>query len=653
MNIKDMMRGGIQRKLVVALLLLAIVPMVVMSFISFYNASRVLVDQTNDQMRSLTLKAVEQVEAVISLSKMQMDHLFLPFNQVLTYLEVGMQIDVGTRDNLTRDLASYQKKYPEILRIRLFDSKGVEKFSTRQGAASSQDESSNPWFQKALATKETSFSDMMPSKELNENVIIAAKGAFSQEGKPIAVLVLELSGKYVTRTLESIKVGKEGSYAYIVNQEGTVIVHPDPTKVFQIKLTDYGFGKEMLQKKTGLIEYDWERKSKVAAYREYPAMGWIIVTTANKDDILASLTHMRTLFLMLGIVIAAVAVVIAVFLSSRIASPIKRAISGLTENAEQVATASAQVTSAGQSLAEGASEQAAGLEETSSSLEEMSSMTRQNADNAHQAKTMVGEAQQVVENVNHHMGQMAQAITEISKSSEETGKIIKTIDEIAFQTNLLALNAAVEAARAGEAGAGFAVVADEVRNLAMRAAEAAKNTSNLIENTIKSVKKGNELTLATQEAFKKNVEVSGKIGKLIDEIAVASQEQARGIEQVSKSVAEMDKVVQQNAASAEESASAAEQMNSEAEQMRGFVGELVALVGGGGKNGQAPSVIGKGPHHVGIGGEPVIGGPALPTPAKHDPSKMKKADGAGPKPRGKETKAEQVIPLKEGDFEEF
>ena len=653
LKIKDMVRGGIQRKLVIALLLLAIVPMVVMGFISFYNASRVLVDQTNDQMRNLTLKAVEQVEAVISLSKMQMDHLFLPFSQVLTYLEVGMQLDVGTKENLLRDLASYQKKYPEILRVRLFDNKGVEKFSTRQAAANSQNELSSPWFQKALNSKEACFSEMFPSKELNEAVIIAAKGAFSQEGKPVGVLVIEFSGKYVTRTLESIKVGKEGSYAYILNQEGTVIVHPDPTKVFQLRLNEYGFGKEMLQKKTGVIEYDWEGKAKVAAYRDYPAMGWIIAAAADKDDILASLNQMRTLFLMLGIAIAVAAVIIAVFLSARIASPINRAISGLTENADQVASASAQVTSAGQSLAEGASEQAAGLEETSSSLEEMSSMTRQNADNAHQAKTMVGEAQQVVENVNHHMSQMGQAITEITKSSEETGKIIKTIDEIAFQTNLLALNAAVEAARAGEAGAGFAVVADEVRNLAMRAAEAAKNTSNLIENTIKSVKRGSEFTLATQEAFKRNVEVAAKIGKLIDEIAVASQEQARGIEQVSKSVAEMDKVVQKNAASAEESASAAGEMNAQAEQMKGFVGELVALVGGRGENGKE-SVTGKGPHHAGVGSERIMEGPALRPPTKHVPCKMKKEkDGAGSRPQGKEVNAEQVIPLGEGGFEEF
>jgi methyl-accepting chemotaxis protein len=181
------------------------------------------------------------------------------------------------------------------------------------------------------------------------------------------------------------------------------------------------------------------------------------------------------------------------------------------------------------------------------------------------------------------MVQLMQAIGEITRSSEETGKIIKTIDEIAFQTNLLALNAAVEAARAGEAGAGFAVVADEVRNLALRAAEAAKNTTALIEKTIKAVKNGNEITVATQVAFKANAEISGKIGQLVDEIATASQEQAHGVAQVNKAVSEMDRVTQQTAAHAEESASAAEEMNAQAQQMRGYVEELAAVVGGDGE----------------------------------------------------------------------
>jgi methyl-accepting chemotaxis protein len=196
----------------------------------------------------------------------------------------------------------------------------------------------------------------------------------------------------------------------------------------------------------------------------------------------------------------------------------------------------------------------------------------------------------IVQKVNKHMEDMAAAINEITRSSEETGKIIKTIDEIAFQTNLLALNAAVEAARAGEAGAGFAVVADEVRNLAMRAADAAKNTAVLIESTIQAVQNGSELTLSTQNVFKENVEISSKVGDLVTEIAAASQEQAQGIEQVNRAVAEMDQVVQQLAGSAEESASTSEEMSNQARQMKMVVKELAGLVDG---NQKAEKTAGK------------------------------------------------------------
>jgi methyl-accepting chemotaxis protein len=241
------------------------------------------------------------------------------------------------------------------------------------------------------------------------------------------------------------------------------------------------------------------------------------------------------------------------------------------------------VSSAAQSLAEGSSEQAASLEETSSSLEEMSSMTKQNADNAKQANSLMGEAKQVVGTANESMGKLTESMGEITKASEETSKIVKTIDEIAFQTNLLALNAAVEAARAGEAGAGFAVVADEVRNLAMRAADAAKNTATLIEGTVKKVKDGSELVGRTNEAFKQVAGSSAKAADLVAEISAASSEQAQGIGQINTAVTELDKVTQQNAANAEESASASEEMSAQAETMKGMVDELVAIVGRSGK----------------------------------------------------------------------
>jgi methyl-accepting chemotaxis protein len=270
---------------------------------------------------------------------------------------------------------------------------------------------------------------------------------------------------------------------------------------------------------------------------------------------------------------------LSVFLILSIDRPIREVIGGFTEGIEQVSSASAQISQASQHVAQGTSEQAAGIQEVSSSLEEIASAVKQNSDNAQQVKAVMNEARQIIEKVQYYMSQMGQAIAEITTLSEKTSKIVKTIDEIAFQTNLLALNAAVEAARAGEVGAGFSVVANEVRNLAMKASEAAKNTGHLIENTIKAVKKGNELAQSTQEAFQENIEIAVKHTRLIDEIAASSQEQAHGIQQVASAVGQMNQVTQANAGSAEESASAGEELNAQIEQVNGIIRELVAILG--------------------------------------------------------------------------
>ncbi len=263
-----------------------------------------------------------------------------------------------------------------------------------------------------------------------------------------------------------------------------------------------------------------------------------------------------------------------------VTKPIRAAVQGLIHSSEVVSTASAQVASSSQQLADGASQQAAAIEETSSSLEEMSSMTKQNAENAGQANQLMNQTRSVLAKAATSMEQLTGSIKEISRSSEETSKIIKTIDEIAFQTNLLALNAAVEAARAGEAGAGFAVVADEVRNLAMRAAEAAKNTATLIEGTVARIKEGSEMVEKTSAEFSQFESSANKMGELVSEISAASSEQAQGIEQVSRAVNEMDGVVQLNSSTAEESASASEIMNAQAKHLKEYVSGLIVLVGG-------------------------------------------------------------------------
>ncbi|MBI4774035.1 MAG: CZB domain-containing protein [Deltaproteobacteria bacterium] len=283
------------------------------------------------------------------------------------------------------------------------------------------------------------------------------------------------------------------------------------------------------------------------------------------------------------IAVGAVAVIVGLLLAQFITRGtgrfLRKVSAQLGESSAMVASAAGQVSSSSQSLAECASEHAASLEETSSSLEEMASMTKQNAHNASRANDLMKRVNEVVGKANGSMSDLTASMDEMARAGKETSKIIRTIDEIAFQTNLLALNAAVEAARAGEAGAGFAVVAEEVRNLAMRAADAARNTATLIEGMVKQVTDGSELVIQTNSAFREVAGNVSEIANLVGEIASASGEQARGISQLTKTVNEMDGMVQHNAANAEESASASEEMNSQADQLRMLILDLGRLVG--------------------------------------------------------------------------
>jgi|GEM_PF-219424 len=303
----------------------------------------------------------------------------------------------------------------------------------------------------------------------------------------------------------------------------------------------------------------------------------------KEQDIRFAESSARTSKIMIfsGMVLGVIfALLIGIYIAVSTTRVVRRIADGLADGADQVAAASAEVSSSSQSLAESASQQAAAIEETSSAMEEMASMTRQNADNASEAERLMRGTQQIVSEANTSMDTLAESMVAINRASEETSKIIKTIDEIAFQTNLLALNAAVEAARAGEAGAGFAVVADEVRSLAMRAAEAAKNTATLIEATVTKAKAGMSITEQTKSIFAKVAYSTEKVSELLGEIAAASQEQRDGIDQINRAVSEMDRAIQGNAANAEESAATSEELNAQVEQLRSYVEQLLALVGG-------------------------------------------------------------------------
>ncbi len=314
---------------------------------------------------------------------------------------------------------------------------------------------------------------------------------------------------------------------------------------------------------------------------EFPKQRINAMLAEARDTFQAGLR--QALLLALAPVGAAIAIM-ALMLLFVIVRPLVRVLSGvittLTQRAEQLVGISEQLSTASRQAADAAAQQAASLEETSSALEEMAATTRTNAEHSHKANGLAGEAQQAATGGNQTMDRLTQAMSAINEASGQIGRIIKTIEEIAFQTNLLALNAAVEAARAGEHGRGFAVVAEEVRSLARRAAQAAGQTTDLIGNTVQRVEEGTQISSQVGHALAEIVEKVTRASRLIQQVTDASREQAQGAEQINLSVSQMDRVTQQNAAGAEQSSAAAEELSREARGLQENVTTLAAVVGG-------------------------------------------------------------------------
>jgi methyl-accepting chemotaxis protein len=283
--------------------------------------------------------------------------------------------------------------------------------------------------------------------------------------------------------------------------------------------------------------------------------------------------------LLFGATIAVAAVIVNLTIRRSITGPILRVIRGVQKAADASAATSDRMAQSGRGVARDAQEQAACVQETSASLEEISATSRQNATRAGEADGLMKAARKTVDLAAQSMNQLTQSMGAISKSSSQVAAVLKSIDEIAFHTNILALNAAVEAARAGEAGAGFSVVADEVRSLAQRAADAARQSAEMVEKTITDVSQGVKLVAEAHKAFSQVSATIANGGEVVSQIALSSAEQARGVEHIGQAISRIESVTQNNAANAQQTAENSDAMTVQVEATRRHINELVSVVG--------------------------------------------------------------------------
>lgn len=410
------------------------------------------------------------------------------------------------------------------------------------------------------------------------------------------------------KSLAKIQVGKSG-YIFVLNALGDTRGHYVLSKGMASDGKDIWDSQDangtpfiqdmcsralkMAPGEVGEIRYPWKNqddavaRAKTARFAYFKEWDWVLGVSAYDDEFHAaanqirdSATHNLKLALLITGVAAAVSTGVWFLIARRLSRRINAVVSILGAEGAHINNASHEVATGSQSIAQGTSQQAASLEETTSALTEMASMTQKTADSARQARAIADQAQASVQRGNQAMDKMSTAIRDIEKSASETAGIIKNINEIAFQTNLLALNAAVEAARAGDAGKGFAVVAQEVRNLAIRSADAARNTTEMIDESIRNARHGVAIGQDVGNNLHQIAEATTMVSALVAEIATGAAEQSHGISQVNAAANEMSKSTQANAAAAEESASAAAEMSGNAARLHDTVLQLCQIVDG-------------------------------------------------------------------------
>jgi methyl-accepting chemotaxis protein len=436
------------------------------------------------------------------------------------------------------------------------------------------------YYVQAKEKRQVVIGDAVRSKVGNVPIVVICMPVVDERGAFAGLVGMSLELDYLIATIAKQKVGEKG-YPFVIDRKGVMVAHPDPERVLKLNFSQVAGAEHIAQKMiaggTGVESYvSSAGVRKLAAFAPVPAAGWSVAASIDEEEFTAPAQRVRWSVVGIGVACLVLAGAASMVFSHRLAAPLKHTALVLGEASQTMDSNAAEIASGAQLLAESTARQAAGIEETAASVTELSASTASNAHEAQEAARTAAAAGNRAVSASTRMQELATAVQAVAEASAQTGKVIKTIDEIAFQTNILALNAAVEAARAGESGAGFAVVADEVRNLAGRAAAAARDSTDTLAKAGELVAHSRSLAISANEEFSLVREDAGRIEKLVGGIAGACREQATALEQVSRALADLEHGVQSGAATAEEASGAALEMRAQAGRVHE---EMMALRG--------------------------------------------------------------------------
>ncbi len=639
------MKIGLREKFLFPTLILVLIGTMSTAVVSFINSKKMMEESITSQLSQNAFSTVEYIVTWVDNRKQDTLLWSQQGNISQAILLSGMDDEAGSAifvREIYEVFLSYQEAHPYFEEIALAMDNGdiltTNLATDHGGMVRDRSVKNTDFFQKSVKG-EIFVSDVRESAVSKRPVfVISAPVKHTDDGstfKTIGVFYTVVDLLFFTeRFIEPIKIGQEG-YVYIADRQGVVIAHPDNQNIMRLNiLKETEYGKDIIGEQEGQVEYRAGGHTMLASFKRDDATGWTVIAVADMDELIEPIWDLAKLNMLLTLLILAFATAVIFWVAAKIANPIKNITSSLNTVGQEVTSASQQVSESSQQLAQGASDQASSIEETSASLEELASMSNRNADNAHEAANLSGEATQRATGGAESMDKLMKIMEGINQSSREVAKVAKGIEEIAFQTNLLALNAAVEAARAGEAGKGFAVVAEEVRNLAQKASEHARTTSKLITESRTRAEDGTAQAGEVNQTLASILESIEKVTSLVGEISAASKEQAQGIEQINVAVSRMDQVVQQNSANSEESASASQQLSAQARYMKSIVNKLDIMVTGTETNSMNESEK-----------EPEIPKKELFTKTFKKETKPAKA----PLPAKKEGRPEDVIPFDEDD----